>query len=73
MTCIDFWIDTKHAGNIRGFDEALVQKLLPIVIELIGNNSPFNSECIIASFPNYPIDHFGIPPDTFISEKVPFL
>jgi hypothetical protein len=35
MGGVDFGIDTKQVGNIGGFNEALIEQLLTIIVEFV--------------------------------------
>ena len=64
MGGIHFGIDTEQVGKVRGFDEALVEHLLSVVVELVDPDSSPDSDCFVVIFSDHSVGHFGEPPDT---------
>lgn len=71
MGRVHFGVDTQQVGQIRSFNEALVEHLLSEVVELVGDDPPLHSPIVISVFANDPVDHFGVPPDTYIRAELP--
>ena len=63
---VGFGIDTEHLGNIRSLDEALIEHLLPVVIEFVGDDPSLYSDFVIAFLAHHSVQHFSEPPNTYI-------
>jgi len=73
VTAISFWINAQHIGHIWTFYEASVEHLLSDIVHFILKNTSADSDGLIVLLSDNPIQHFGEPPNTFISRKIPFL
>jgi hypothetical protein len=63
---VSFRVDTEHLGNIRSFDEALIEHLLSEVIEFVGEDSSLHSNIVISFFTHHSVQYFREPPNTYV-------
>lgn len=64
VTRVHLWINTQHVGEVGVIHEPSVKNLLPQVIELVGIDSPLDSDCVISLLADCSVEHFGEPPNT---------
>lgn len=73
VRAVSLWVQPQHAGHVRAFHEGSVKHVLPQVVELAREHSSADSNSIVALFPHHSVQHFGEPPDTYVTSLVPFL
>ena len=73
VAAVDFGVDAEHAGDVGTLHEAAVEHVLPQVVELVGKDAPSDSNGVVGFLADHPVQHFSEPPDSLVSEYLPFL
>lgn len=73
MAAVSLGVDTDHVGDIRTFDIASVEQVLPQIVKFVGKDPALDSDGIVSGLADESVRHFGEPPNAYVVADLPFL